>query len=642
MELVGAHEVLGLLRDLAVAGGGNELGRDGGVEDREQHLPLRVLRVVRGHPLDEAPHQGLRHAGVDAVHRDVVAGEGGPAEGDLGEVPGADHDPALLVREVHEDLGALAGLEVLVGGALAVPRVEADVPDVLLAGGPDVDLPQLGARRGGEAPRALQGAGGRAEPGHGHREDAGAREAQEVEGPHADEEGEGRVEPPGEAEDDTLHPHVLDPPGEAGGLDREDLAAPLVEGRGVGGDERVRVHRPHEPVGRGRGHGVEGHGAVGGKGGVDRVGERGLARTLDAQPLDVHVGHHELALAAEALALGEEDAVLGHEQVAAEDEVGRGLVDAGVRVDVRRERAARLLAHELPAVLGLGHEVVRGRRVQQHGGARDRVARARGDRRPEVLADLDGEGDPGVLRELEEEVRAEGGRLAGEAHLGLAGLARRGEPPLLVVLLVAGEERLGHDPEDPARLQHRRRVEEPASLEHRQAHDDDRRSGRGLPQHALERPLGARHQRGQAEEEVPAGVAGEPQLGQHQDLRALPDRPPHELERRVGVPLRVGHPDRRTRRRHPQKAKRRCNHDPILTAQPSEVPRGVWGDGVPPDQRKLGTAWPLRVPTPHHRPPSPVPFPSPSPSPAPSHALAVPPDAPTPHLCSRSRSTRLI
>ena len=99
----------------------------------------------------------------------------------------------------------------------------------------------------------------------------------------------------------------------------------------------------------------------------------------------------ELAVAAEALALGEEDAVLGDQQVAAEDEVGRRLVDAGVGVDVGGERAARLLAHQLAAVLGLGHEVVRGRGVQEHGGARDRVARARRDRRPEVLADLDRE-----------------------------------------------------------------------------------------------------------------------------------------------------------------------------------------------------------------------------------------------------------
>ena len=97
-------------------------------------------------------------------------------------------------------------------------------------------------------------------------------QAQQVEGPRADEQGEGRVEPAGEAEDDALHARVLEAPGEAGGLDREDLAAALVERRGVGGDERVRVDRPHEAVGlRARDRG-ERHAPVG------RAGRRGRRR----------------------------------------------------------------------------------------------------------------------------------------------------------------------------------------------------------------------------------------------------------------------------------------------------------------------------------------------------------------------------
>ena len=390
-------------------------------------------------------------------------------------------------------------------------------------------------------------------------------QAQEVERPHADEEGERRVEAPGQAEDDALHPHVLEAAGEAGGLDREDLAAPLVERRRVGGDERVRLDRPREAVGLRRGHRGEGDRPVGGAGSVDGIGKGGLARALDAQPLHVHVGHHELAVPAEALPLGEQDAVLGDQEVAAEDEVGRGLVDAGVGVDVGGERPARLLAHQLAAVLGLGHEVVRGRGVQQDGGARDRVARARGDRRPEVLADLDGERHAGVLRQLEQDVGAEGSRLAGEAHLALACLARGGEPALLVVLLVAREEGLRHDAQEAARLDDRRRVEEPAALQHRQAeHQDGGPAGR-LAQDPLERALCARHQGRQAEEQVPAGVAREAELGEDDHLRPAVGRPGRESERRVRVSLRVRHPHRRASRRHPEEAKGRCSHGQILT-----------------------------------------------------------------------------
>ena len=166
--------------------------------------------------------------------------------------------------------------------ALPVLRVEADVPDVLLAGGPDVDLAQLRPRPGGQPPRALQGARRGAEARHGDGQDARPGQPQQVEGPGADEEGEGRVEAAGQAEDDALHPHVLDPSREAGGLDREDLAAPLVERRRLGGDEGVRVDRADEPVRLRRRHGGEDDRAVGGAGVVDGVGERGLPRALDA------------------------------------------------------------------------------------------------------------------------------------------------------------------------------------------------------------------------------------------------------------------------------------------------------------------------------------------------------------------------
>ena len=129
--------------------------------------------------------------------------------------------------------------------------------------------------------------------------------------------------PPERPRTTRFAPHVLEPPGEAGGLDREDLAAALVEGGGVGGDEGVGVHGPDEPVGLRGGHGRQGDRAVGGARAVDGVGEGRLAGALDPQALDVHVGHHEVAVAPEALALGEEDAVLRDQQVPPEDEVGR-------------------------------------------------------------------------------------------------------------------------------------------------------------------------------------------------------------------------------------------------------------------------------------------------------------------------------
>jgi hypothetical protein len=56
---------------------------------------------------------------------------------------------ALLVGKVHQDLGALAGLEVLEGDAFGVARIETDVLDVLRAGGADVDLAEARPHGGG-------------------------------------------------------------------------------------------------------------------------------------------------------------------------------------------------------------------------------------------------------------------------------------------------------------------------------------------------------------------------------------------------------------------------------------------------------------------------------------------------------------
>ena len=217
--------------------------------------------------------------------------------------------------------------------------------------------------------------------------------------------------------------------------------------------------------------------------------------------------------------------------------------------------------HQLAPILCLAHQVVRGRRVQDHRRPRHRVPRARRDRRPQVLADLDGDRDRRLVAQLEQQVRPEGRRLPRQPNVAFARLARRREPALLVVLLVAGEERLGHDAQDPPRLQHRGCVEEPPALEHRKADDHDHRPRLRLAQQPFERALGPGHERRQAEEEVPARVAGDPELGQHQHLRPLVRRSRDELERRVDVLLRVGDSDGRTGCRHAEEAERGGSHD---------------------------------------------------------------------------------
>ena len=164
MELVGPHQVLGLLGDLPVLGG-KQLRGDGGIQNVPQHLsdwPAPALRL----PGHQMPHQGFGDGGVDGVHGHVVAVIGGPAQGQLGQVPGADDQPPPLVGQIHEHLGALPGLGVFKGDAVVVHGL-ADVGKVPLHRRADVHLHKLRPQLPGQQLRVGAGAAGGAEAGHG-------------------------------------------------------------------------------------------------------------------------------------------------------------------------------------------------------------------------------------------------------------------------------------------------------------------------------------------------------------------------------------------------------------------------------------------------------------------------------------------
>ena len=69
-----------------------------------------------GHPADQVLDQRLGHPGVDVVVRHLVADAvGAPAQRELGEVAGAEHDAAAMVGEAEEVVGAQPRLDVLEG-----------------------------------------------------------------------------------------------------------------------------------------------------------------------------------------------------------------------------------------------------------------------------------------------------------------------------------------------------------------------------------------------------------------------------------------------------------------------------------------------------------------------------------------------
>ena len=182
MQLVRAHQILGLLRNLAVARGRQKLGGHRRIEDIEQDLgntPAKdISRIAH-----QMAHKRLGHARVDGVHAHVVAVIGSPAERQLRQVARADDKTASLVGQIHQNLRALAGLTVLVGHVLH-SRVMLDILKVLLHGRVNRNLAEAHTQVAGKRLGIRLGAMRRAKAGHGHGSDARARQPQCIEGTH--------------------------------------------------------------------------------------------------------------------------------------------------------------------------------------------------------------------------------------------------------------------------------------------------------------------------------------------------------------------------------------------------------------------------------------------------------------------------
>ena len=397
MQLVGAHQILGLLGDLPLDGG-QEFGGNGGVQDITEHMGegLVLLRLVPGHIGHQTAHQGLGDGGIDTVHAHVVAVVGGPAQGQLREVSGAHHQSAALVGHVHEHLGALPGLAVLKGHIMVVHGL-ANVLEVLSNRRADVDAPEGGPQPLGQLHGVVPGALGGAEAGHGDGNHVAGRPVHQAHGHAGDEDGQGGVQPAGQAHHRRLCAAVLHALFEAQRRQEDDLVAVFAALGAVLRDEGQGVDMAGEGGGaRLQGEGDGDHPAV-------RIGaEGGQAAALVVQPLHVHLGHGEPGGEA---ALGQQGAVLGHDVVAVEDQIGGGLPLPGVGVDIAAHQPGGLAAHQAAAVLGLAHQLVGGGQVEDNGGPRLGQGHRGGRGGPQILTDLHPHSEAGHA-------------LAGEDHVG--------------------------------------------------------------------------------------------------------------------------------------------------------------------------------------------------------------------------------
>ena len=159
--------------------------------------------------------------------------------------------------------------------------------------------------------------------------------------------------------------------------------------------------------------------------------------------------------------LGEPLAVLVDQRVAVPGEVGGGLAGAGARVHAGRDALRRLRGAQQPPVVGLADRDVAGGEVREHRGAGERGERARRQRHPEVLADLEVQHEAREVARREQQARPERHVLAEQPQRGRDRLRGRREMPLLVELAVVRQVGLRHRAEEAAAVHEHRAVEQP-------------------------------------------------------------------------------------------------------------------------------------------------------------------------------------
>ena len=124
--------------------------------------------------------------------------------------------------------------------------------------------------------------------------------------------------------------------------------------------------------------------------------------------------------------------------------------------------------------------------------------------------------------------------------LAAAGGGGGGEPAALVKLLVIGDERLGHDAEHSAAVEHGGAVEQLVVHGERQADDGEAGEGAGARRDDVGQRVEGAVLQGGLVEQVGAGVAGERQFGEDEDGDALGLGAGHEGEDALGVEVAVG------------------------------------------------------------------------------------------------------
>ena len=559
LQRVGADGGLAALHLFAVAGR-HQLRGDLGVQHRLQRLAdLAVELPGVDHPPDQMLDQGFRHTGVDVVVAHLVADPvGRPPQRQLGEVAGAEHDPAALVGDPEEIVGAQASLHVLEGDVveLLAPRIRmTHLGEHQLRGWPDVDLVEGDPQRLRQPDGVVLGPLAGGEAGQRVGQDVAARAALPVHGLGGDDERVGGVQTAGDPDDDLGVVQGAQPLLQSGHLNVVGLVAVQLQSGRIAGHERKPLHlAPQSDVASRR---VE----------LELDAPEGLQRSavvaavvvegphpqpLGAQQAQVDVGDRPPVARREPLGLRQQNAVLVDHGLAVPGQIGGRLALAGGGVDIGSQAAGRRRAGEQFAVLGAADGDRAAGQVGQHGGTGQGRLRTGRYRHEHVLADLDVQDQTGQILGGEEQIRPER-HVGAEQPDRCADVITRGHLPAFVELPVGRQVGLGRHPEHAAAVDDHRAVVDPVQPAQRRADDEHRQQVNRFRDDPGERVLD-RAEQAVLQQDVLDRIPGQGQFREDRDRHRVVVAVPGDPQHRLGVGRGIGQHGGVRAGRHPREA----------------------------------------------------------------------------------------
>ena len=187
-------------------------------------------------------HQCLGYSRIYAVHGHVVAVVGRPAQRQFRHVSGSDDHTARAVGNIHQDLGTLSGLSVLISHVMIV-YVLPDIPEMHSHRLSDIHLteccPQRLRQFAGIVISSVRGAEAR----HGHRRDLFSLQSQHIKSPHRHQKRQRRIQPAGDADHRRLTAGMLISFLKPVRLDRKNLLTALLTLLLIGRYKRLSAER---------------------------------------------------------------------------------------------------------------------------------------------------------------------------------------------------------------------------------------------------------------------------------------------------------------------------------------------------------------------------------------------------------------